>query len=384
MILLKNGKVFTEDGFEESDVLLDGNIIRDIGHIHGSYENVLDLDGCFIIPGLVDMSSSIGLIEAGVKTEGNDLDERSKECISDMHSVDGINFEDRYFNDALTNGVTSAVITSGNLSVIGAVSSLVKTNAVDFSGIIKQDADISVTLGEKPKKPFGSKFTPLSRMGIVDIIRRNLMNTKIYMAKKEQGKIDYINFDPCLESLAKVLKKEIPLKIYAEKKQDIEIAIALKEEFNIRIIINGGADSYKTVNILKNSEIPVILGSCLKEQSFIELKDRRNDTAMVLKDNNIPFAISTHHPNTAIDLLHMSMCLTCKYGLSEAASIQSVTLEPMKILGLDDSRGSIEKGKVADIAIFDGNPTYSLSKVIYTIIDGKIVYKNNSLKRDDE
>lgn len=384
MILLKNGKVFTENGFEENDVLIDGNIISDIGHISGNYENVLDLDGCFITPGLVDISNSIGLIEAGVKTEGNDLDEKSRECICDMYSIDGVNFEDRYFNDAVTNGVTSVVITSGNLSVIGAVSSLVKTNAVDFSGVIKKDVDISVTLGEKPKKPFGSNFTPLSRMGILDIIRRNLMNTKIYIAKKDQGKIDYSNFDPCLESLAKVLRREIPLKIYAEKKQDIETAIALKEEFNIRIIISGGADSYKTTDILKNSETPVILGSCLKEQSFIELKDRRNDTATVLKDNNIPFAISTHHPNITIDLLQMSMCLTCKYGLSEVAAIQSITVEPLKMLGLDDSRGSIAKGKIADIAIFDGNPTYSLSKVIYTIIDGKIVYKSNSSRRNYE
>ena len=146
-MILRNGNVFTGKSFEKKDIVIEKNIIKYVGLLEGSNENEINLNGAFVIPGMVDMVTSLGLSEAGVKSEGNDLDEASKECIADMHAVDGVNFEDRYFREAVKNGITHSVITSGKLSVIGSVSSLVKTNAHDFTGILKKNADISVSFG---------------------------------------------------------------------------------------------------------------------------------------------------------------------------------------------------------------------------------------------
>ena len=374
-MILKNGNVFTGKGFERKDIIIEGNKIKFVGIANEKFPDDINLDGCYIIPGMVDMSSSIGLIEAGVKSEGNDIDESSQSCIANMHAIDGINFEDRYFNEAVSNGITHAVITSGRLSVLGAVSSLVKTNSRDFSGVLKKNADISVTFGEKVKKPFGGNLSPLSRMGTIDILRKNIIEAINYKKKKDSLEIKYNNYNRVFENLQMVIEKKIPLKIYAEKKQDIENAISIKKEFDIDIIISGGSDSYKLTELLKIENIPLILGSNLKEQSFIDIKDRRNDTAKILAENGIEFALSTHHPDITMDLLHLSMCLCSKYGLDEGKAINSVTSVPFSMMGLKNERGSIEEGKIADIAIFNGNPTYSLSEVIYTIIDGEIVYK---------
>lgn len=374
-MILRNGNVFTGKGFERKDIIIEGNVIKFLGTLNEKFDEEINLNDCYVIPGMVDMSSSVGLIESGIKSEGNDLDEDSQNCIADMYAMDGINFEDRYFKEAVSNGVTHAVITSGRLSVLGAVSSLVKTSARDFSGVLKKNADISVTFGEKVKKPFGGNLSPLSRMGTTDILRKNILGAIHYKKKKDSFGIKYNEYNPIFENLQMVIEKKIPLKIYAEKKQDIENAIAIKKEFDIDVIISGGADSYKLTDLLKVENIPLILGSNLKEQSFIDIKDRRNDTAKILAENGIEFALSTHHPDITMDLLHLSMCLSCKYGLDESKAINSVTSVPFNIMGLGSERGSIEVGKIADIAIFNGNPTYSLSEVIYTIIDGEIVYK---------
>ena len=374
-MILRNGNVFTGKRFEKKDIFIEKNIIKHVGLIEENHEDEIDLKGYFVIPGMVDMASSMGLIEAGVKSEGNDLDEVS--CIADMYAMNGINFEDRYFKEAVENGITHAVITSGKLSVIGAVSSLIKTSSEDFKGVIKENVDINVSFGEKVKKPFGGKFSPLSRMGMVDILRKNLLGAIYYEKKKQRGEIGHKDYNQVFENLQMVIKKEIPLKIYAEKKQDIENAISIKREFDIDIIINGGADSYKLAEILNEEKIPVILGSNLQEQSFIDIKGRRNDTAKILNEMGVNFSISTHHPDITIDLLQLSMCLCCKYGLDESAAIRAVTCVPFELMGMSDKRGSIEEGKIADMVVFNGNPTYSLSKVIYTIIDGEIVYKNN-------
>lgn len=371
-MLLINGNVFTPTGFVQKDILIEDTKIKYIGNINDPMDNVIDVKGCYIVPGFTDISTSVGLIEAGVKTEGNDLDEKSMPCISDLHAIDGVNFEDRYFKEAIKNGITSVVVSSGNLSVIGARSSLIKTNAIDYSSIIRKDVDISITLGEKPKKEYGSGFYPISRMGIADVVRKTLTEAKQYMLNEN---MDYNSYNPMLEALVPILKRELPLKIYAEKSQDILTAINIKKEFNIDIIINGGAESYKLIDEIKANDIPVILGSGLLENSFIELIDRKENTANVLNANNILIALSTRHPTINIDLLQTSMCLMCKYGLDEIDAINAVTLSPIKMLGLDKQLGSIEEGKIANIAIFNDNPTYSLSSVIYTIIDGEVVYK---------
>ena len=149
----------------------------------------------------------------------------------------------------------------------------------------------------------------------------------------------------------------------------------MKKEFNINIILDGAAESYMAIDEIFSNSIPVILGSCFTDNSSTELEYRRLDTAKVLSEKSILTSISTNHPETIIGMLPIAACLFVKEGMSYENAIKSVTINPAATLGLQERIGSLEVGKDADIAIFDGDPLKSMTKNIMTVVNGKIAYQ---------
>lgn len=90
----------------------------------------------------------------------------------------------------------------------------------------------------------------------------------------------------------------------------------------------------------------------------------------------IKTAIITDHPVIPIQYLPICAGLSCREGMKVEDALYAITLNAAEICGVASRLGSIEKGKDADIAIFDGNPMEVFTKTIYTIIDGNIVYKH--------
>ena len=102
----------------------------------------------------------------------------------------------------------------------------------------------------------------------------------------------------------------------------------------------------------------------------IETKNKSFNTAELLNKAGIKFAIMTDHPVIPIEYLPMCAGLAVKSGLSIEEGLKAITINAAKILGLQHRIGSIEKGKDADIAIYDGNPMEIFTNTLYTIIDG--------------
>lgn len=380
MLLLKNGKIFTiENGkIIYGDILIkDNKIINIDSNIYEPKAKVIDLHKNIVMPGLIDGSTSLGLIESGSRIEGNDANEKYNEIIPNMRAVDGIYYKDEYFNKAAASGITTVIVNSGKLNVLGSQSCALKTSAKTFNeAIISSYADLNSVIGDYPKKWNQNKQeSPLSRMGIINIIRENLFNTKQYINKKKNNNVDFDSFNAIYESLAPIINKKVPLKITANRIQDILKVIEIKKEFDINIILNYACESYMAVEDLLNNNIPVILGSCLDDNSSIELKNRKLDTAKVLSENGILTSISTNHPDITIDLLLLSTCLFVKHGMSYENALKSITINAAKMFGLSNRIGSIKVGKDADLVVFNGDPLKSMTKVLMTIINGNIVYE---------
>lgn len=371
MLLLKNAKIITidDENIIYGDILIDNGKIKNIAsNICDNNAKIIDLNNNIVIPGLVDISTSIGLIESGTKVEDGSANEKNKSVISDFKVLDGINFKDEYFERALKAGVTTVVINSGKLNALGAKSCAIKTGGKNIrKRIISSYIDMYGVLGDEPK-------TVLSRMGVVNIIRENLIKTNEYIDKKENGNMEFKDYNSIYESLIPVLKGEIPLKITANRVQDILKAIELKNEFDINIIINGCAESYMALDELYENNIPVILNSLLKDNSSIENINRRDDIGNILCQKGIETSLSTNHPDINIELLLLSACLMAKNDMAYEDIFKSITINPSKSLGLDDRIGSIKIGKDADLVVLDGDPFKSMTKIMMTIIDGNIEY----------
>lgn len=380
MLILKNGKIFTmeDEVIHYGDILIDNGRILQVDHnIYTAGAKIIDLHNQIVLPGLVDGSTQLGLVESGKKFEGDDRDEKYSLVIPDLKARDGIYPWDKCFNEAVKGGVTTAVVNSGNMNVIGSQSCALKTKSASAEKMtINPFVDLKATLGDEPKKwNQNRQESPLSRMGVVQLLRKTLLDAKKYLEKKKRGEIDFCNYNPKYEAVESVLERRCPLKITAHQVQDILTAVRIKEEFAMEVIVDYGTESHLALEELRNADISVFLGSCLTDKSAPQLVNRRDDSGMLLSVSGICTCIATHHPDVSSELLLLSAAVAAKEGMSYKDALSAVTINPAKSLRLDHRIGSIKEGKDADIVVFNGDPLKSMSKVTMTLIDGEIVYE---------
>lgn len=383
MILIKNGKIFTmsDVNYEKGSILIDNGKIVDIGNDIKSPEgvDVIDAKGGWVIPGLIDAHCHIGLMEADMGFEGMDLNEATDPITPHMRAIDGINPLDPAFEAAIKAGITTVMSGPGSANVIGGQFVAMKTKGISIDEmIIGEPAAMKIAFGENPKRIYNSKKKmPMTRMGTAALLRETLTKAKNYKLKKEMSKIKDDNFDIDIkmEALIPVLDKKIPVKAHAHRADDILTAIRIAKEFDLLLTLDHCSEGHIIAEQIKRSGFDVILGPTMTFRSKVETKNKSFDTAKILNQSGIKFAIMTDHPVIPIEYLPISAGLTVKNGLSLEEGLKAITINAAEILGIQDRVGSIEIGKDADIAIYDGNPMEVFTNTLYTIINGKLVYE---------
>lgn len=383
MILIKNGKIFTmsDVDYEKGSILIDNGKIVDIGNDIKSPEGVevIDAKGGWVLPGLIDAHCHIGLMEADMGFEGMDLNEATDPITPHMRSIDGINPLDPSFEAAVKAGITTVMSGPGSANVIGGQFVAIKTKGISIDEmIIEEPAAMKIAFGENPKRIYNSKKKmPMTRMGTAALLRETLTKAKNYKLKKEMCKIKGDNFDIDIkmEALIPVLDKKIPVKAHAHRADDILTAIRIAKEFDLLLTLDHCSEGHIIAEQIKRSGFNVILGPTMTFRSKVETKNKSFDTAKILNQSGIKFAIMTDHPVIPIEYLPISAGLAVKNGLSLEEGLKAITINAAEILGIQDRVGSIEIGKDADIAIYDGNPMEVFTNTLYTIINGKLVYE---------
>jgi imidazolonepropionase-like amidohydrolase len=217
-------------------------------------------------------------------------------------------------------------------------------------------------------------------MATAAILRETLFKAKAYMEKKEQGKEDLSKmpeYDMKMEAMLKVLRKEIPLKAHAHRADDIFTALRIAKEFDVDITLEHCTEGHLIADYLAKEGKGAIVGPTLSNRSKVELRNLTFDTPRILHEAGVKIAIMTDSPVIPLHYLPICAGLAAKSGLEEMEALKAITINAAEIVGIDDRVGSIEIGKDADIAIFDGNPIKDIDcKTYATIINGEIVYKN--------
>ena len=324
------------------------------------------------MPGIIDCSSRLGLITSGMRWEGNDSAENSENNMARLSAADGYNSLDESIEQSRCGGITTAVIATAGNSVIGAKSCAVKTNGKPVSkSMISGFCDLPVTFGNHPKRLNDNGEFPRSRMGIVSILRSALLDAGAYGEKLARGSLDEKEYNPTHEAFLSVLRGDVPLKICAYKGQDILTAIRIQKEFGIRVILNQCTESCEVIDEIEKSGLPVIVGNYLVPVGDYEELGRRMDMPAMLENHGITIGLSTHNQEIGYGFMAISAALLVNYGLSEDKTLRALTIDAAGIFGLDKRLGSIEKGKDADLLILDGEPLYSMTRILKTMIDGK-------------
>ena len=384
MLLIKNGKVWTMEGenFDNASVLVENGKISKIGKdIEApAGADVIDASGKLVLPGFVDAHTHLGLMDSAMRWEGNDGNEATDPVTPHMRSIDAINAFDESFQDTIAGGITCVATSPGSANVIGGQLAAMKTGGSNRADdlVIKFPLAIKCALGENPKNAYGQskKVAPQTRMGTAAIFREAFYKAKEYLDKKnnaEDGKLPDYNIK--YEAMIPVLERKIPIHIHAHRADDIHTAIRLIKEFDIRAVIIHCSDGHLILDDLKEAGYPTIIGPTLGFKSKPEVANKTYETANALNQAGILTCITTDHP--VIPLQHLNVCaaLCVQAGMDEMEALKAITIYGARVIGLDDRVGSLKVGKDADIVIWDKNPIEATARALYTIIDGKTVYK---------
>lgn len=381
-MLIKNGKIYTMENREIfiGDIrILDGHISEIGAHLEQlEDEDVLDATNKYVYPGLVEAHCHLGMEESSIRMEGNDVNESSDPVTPHVRAIDGCNPMDETIRHAYEAGVTTVAAGPGSANVIGGTFMVYKTygNCIDDM-VIKNPVAMKCAFGENPKRVYQESKIK-TRMNIAALLRETLYKTKEYMEKKESARRNAGNtpaYDMRLEAMIPVLKKEIPLKCHAHRADDILTIIRIAKEFDIDVTLDHCTDGEVIKEKIKESGYPAIVGPALTHKSKFELANKSFTTPKTLMDEGVLVAITTDSPVIPQEYLSLCAGLAMKAGMEEIEALEAITINPAKILGLDNRLGSLKAGKDADIVICDGSILDSLTKVDYTIINGKVVYQ---------
>ena len=384
MLAIINAKIntITKGIIENGTVLVEEGKIKEIGSQIVIPKDAFIIDGKdkYVSPGLIDEHTHLGVYEETVGWAGADGNEMTDPSTPHVRALDAINPLEQGFIDAYQGGVTTVQIMPGSANVIGGEMSIVKTfGRVVEEMVIKDLSGLKVAFGENPKRVYGDKKQmPSTRMGTAAVLRENLTKARNYLKKIEQGEKDPTklpDLDLKMETLIKVLKKEIPMRAHAHRADDIMTAIRIAQEFNIDLTLEHCTEGHKIADIIAQKGYRAAVGPTLSNRSKIELGDKGWHTLVELDRAGVPVSIITDHPVIPIEYITVTAAIAVREGLNEETAWKAITINPAKHMGIEDKVGSLEAGKDADIVLWSGDPFDYRTKVEMTIINGKIVYE---------
>lgn len=388
MLLLKNGNVMTMAGpaFVGDVAIENGKIVAVGQSLSYSDAEVRDVTGMTVMPGIVDPHCHIGMWEDAMGFEGADGNECTNPITPELRAIDAINPYDRCFEEAAAGGVTTCVTGPGSANVIGGQFVAIKTygdNVEDM--VLRFPVAVKAAFGENPKRVYdGKNQTPSTRMATAALMRKALIEAQEYNEKLEKGKADPEKMPERnlgKEILARVIRRELPMKIHAHRADDILTAIRICREFKLRYTLDHCTEGYLITDKLKEALGEdcegIIVGPLLTERSKIELKNLSFKAPKVLEQAGIEYAMMTDHPVTPEQYLPICTAIAVREGASEEGALKAITINAAKITGIADRVGSIEVGKDADIAVFSGHPFDFRSRCVLTLVNGKVVHEEH-------
>lgn len=333
------------------------------------------LDADVVTPGLIDAHSTVGL--SGIYNQKHDQDqlEHSAPMQPELRALDAYNAREALIDWVRSFGITTIHTGHAPGELISGQTFIVKTtgHTVD-EALVKDFATVAATLSTSALK-HGKGKTPGTRGKLVALLRAELIKTQEYLKKKENAKADKpIARDLKLEALGRVLRKEVPLMVTAQRAQDIANALRIAREFDIRLILDGAAEGYLLLDEINAANVPVIVHPAMT-RAFGELKNMTFENAARLRHAGIRIASQSGYesyvPKTRVVLFEAAMAAA--NGLSFNEALASITIDAARILGIDQRVGSLEIGKDGDVALYDGDPFEYTTHCIGTVIEGKVV-----------
>lgn len=387
MIAIRGGKILTiTNGVIEDGVILIENgkiaaIGKDVAIPEGA--EVIDAAGKTVMPGLIDAHSHISLFgEPGVPAtmDGNEM---TNPVTAQVRGLDALNPYDPAIPIVRSAGFTTLYTGPGSANVIGGTGMAIKLcGRTAEEMVIPGTEAMKMALGENPKRVYGQghKKAPSTRMAVASVLREALIEAQNYLNKIERAK-EEAGDKPAkmpdrnlkLEMIGKVLKREYKARIHCHRADDLMTAIRICEEFNLDYSLEHATEGYKIADILAEKGVTCVVGPLLMGPSKHELWEVKLENPGILVKAGVRVCLQAD-TSSGTRWLPIHAGLAIKHGMPEEEAFKGVTIYSAELLGIADRVGSLEVGKDADIAIFNGHPFCNMSRCELTMIEGKVYH----------
>jgi len=326
-----------------------------------------------LTPGLVDARTLVGISGAlNISTDQDQLDKTSP-IQPALRAIDAYNPDETLVKVVRDYGITTIHTGHGIGALVSGQTMIAKTKKGTVETVTIQPlCMLAMTLGPSVSGNFSSPGTKAKQMAM---IRTELLKAQAYQKKQaDKDSSKQMAADLNMDVLVKLLKGDIKALITANSSTDIMNAIRLAKEFNLKLVIDGAAEAYRLIPEIKLAKAEIVLHATMARNAG-DMVNMNRETAAILTSQGIPVSIESGYegyvPKTRIILFEAGQAMV--HGLSFDDALKTITLNPAKLLGIENRVGSIEKGKDADLVLFNGDPFEYLTKVCVVIIDGEVV-----------
>lgn len=325
-----------------------------------------------VTPGLIDAHAVLGLSGYLNQPQDQDQIENSAPMQPELRAIDAFDPKERLIEWVRGFGVTTIHTGHGQGILISGQTMIIKTNAETADQAMVPAAMIAATLGNDARA--GQGKSPGTRSKMIAMLRAELIKAQ-EAAKKasDKDKKDTAR-DLRLEAFVKLINREMPLLITVHKDNDILTALRLAKEFNLKVVLDGVADAPEVLAQIKASGYSVILHPTMQRSSG-DAENLSMETASKLAAAGVPFALQSgfegYVPKTRVVLWEAA--IAAANGLAVDKALGSITIDAARLLGVEKRVGSLEAGKDADVALYDGDPFEYTTHCVGVLIDGKVV-----------
>jgi imidazolonepropionase-like amidohydrolase len=374
-VAIKAETVYTVSGtpIRNGVVLIKNGKIEDVGAGLAIPAGYKLYEAKAVTPGFVDARSLVGISGAmNIPTDQDQL-EKSNPIQPDLRAIDAYNPEESLVKVVRDYGVTTMHTGHGIGALVSGQTMIVKTKPGTVETVtILPLCMLAMTLGPSVESNYTSPGTAAKQ---VAMIRTELLKAQTY--QKKQGDKDSTKrpaTDLKMDVLVKLLTGEIKAMITANSSIDIMSAIRLAREFNLKLVLDGAAEAYRLIPEIKAAKAEIVLHATMARNGG-DMVNMNRESAAILTTAGLPVSIESgfeaYVPKTRVLLFEAGQAMV--HGLSFDDALKTITLNPAKLLGVEKRVGSIQKGKDADLVLFNGDPFEYLTKVCGVFIEGVAV-----------
>ena len=362
-LLVSNGKIAEVGPASEVDIPADARRV--------------DGTGLTIMPGIVDTHSHLGVVD--------DANESSAPVNPQLRILDSFWPADPRIKVARAGGITTANIMPGSGAVFGGQTIYIKLRGESVEEMLVPGSlgGMKMANGENPKGR-GKRATeaPVTRMATAALARQKFYDAIDYRSKREQAtqeeKADAPGYDIGLEALLEVLDRKRVVHHHTHRSDDIMTVLRLQDEFGFRLVLQHAVESYKVAaQLAERDDIELSYLVLDSPGGKHEAFDVRLEGAARLEAAGLEIAL--HSDDWIVDsrFLLRSAALAVRGGMSRTAALRALTINPARMLDLEDRIGSLAPGKDADFLVLNGDPFSIFTQVQQTWIDGELLYQRS-------